>query len=70
MLKLSQMAALFLMAVSVKGNAVDAIHPPEHGKFFYIDFPQHEWHGQHAITTKIRNINKEGWDSFPLYFTT
>ena len=37
------MAMIFIMAVSVQ--AVDNIRPPESGKFFYVDFPQHEMHG-------------------------
>ena len=64
------MAVLFIMAVNCQDTTETKIHPPESGKFFYVDFPQHEWHGQHAITAKLRNRNHGGWDSFPLYFTT
>jgi hypothetical protein len=70
---------LFMLASSMAADPNDVthddvfnfLHPPEHGKFFYVDFPQHDkYHGQHAIITNIRNRDHDGWDSYPLYFTT
>jgi len=67
--RLSQMAAVFFTASHV--NAEDKlVRPPETGKFFYVDFPQHGFHGQHAITVKIRAKDSDEWIPYPLYFTS
>jgi hypothetical protein len=58
MFKISQMAKVIMMALTVSAQIADNVKPPDTGKFFYADFPQHEWHGQHAITAKLRNRNK------------
>jgi len=46
------------------------IPPPEDGKFFYVDFPYHHKHGQHAVTAKILKRDGKSYVEYPLFVAT
>lgn len=50
---LKSLALLLSASANADTTASEFLHPPESGKFFYMDFVEMNDYGQHAVMAKL-----------------